>query len=869
MNMNKKQVMKLSPLVGAVVLALSAPLAMAAVTAPAAGSLPGAFVTNNSAVTYSAASGATNAATITVPSSGPVVLQWGGAGDISAPTTIPAPSALTTNAGFDIGAGGTLTLAGSAGSVASTTPVLINDITGNPSQIYGSFSVAQGSTVVPVFIANANGVIVGSGATINSPSTISLVGYAQDPGAFTGGVTVNSATATNDGTVSIMPGASVTTGGYLLVAGGGNVNVGVAPTSTSLAVLGGSAFTVGSTGTVTAGGTINTSAVVNFDNVSGTIIPTLVDAAGAVNVAASALVNLSSATTTIGGALTNAGNVTLPSALTVASFLNNGIAVVAGTSAAASITASAGNITNNGALSDTTSATSGFNLSATGAGGSVVNNGAINVATSGTLGLHATSGGTVTNNGIINFEAFNATTGASSATNFTQGNTNYLNISAQNVNMYGVVNQATAANATPTALYLNATGGINAIAGASIAASTSGGVLNFGTTIVSVSDQHHPDLLQGDAVRILSGRFANRNIFNQGSNGVLNVSVGSGAVKNPAGGNYGYNLSIFPGAILQAWHLNVSGSATTNGSNINLDGTIQSNNAVVTADNINAASYVAGGPNGSNGFRIMANSASGTSPATDGSLMLNVAGNVNNPQGAAEAGQPASAFQYNGVPVTVFGGNGTSYISVMPTNTANAPQMVNLLVNGSAILGNSGVINAGSSFGLGGSIVPASSYPNSHLVVSATGNLTFGSSLGNNGFWSKESRYSTSTAPYYWPGLMVFSNITSAADPTSVGLGTMTLESSLSNLLPTNVSGNGGIFFNTNGLIAGLSSTNYVLTNSNSWINFPAGSQGSLIAAQYSSNNATNMDFYGATTNANASSLMTSQVLPASDIVSR
>ena len=862
MNMNKKQVMKLSPLVGAVVLALSAPLAMAATpAAPAPATLPGAFYTNQSSgVSY--ASTATNTASIDVPS-GATVLQFGGS-SVGVGNSVAAASGITTAAGFNIGSAASLTV-NNSDATASTAAVLINDITGNPSQVYGSLAAtaASAADAPTLFLANANGVIVGGGASLTLPNGGGIIGEAQNPGLFIGNAgEVSSGTGT--GAVSLMSTVSVGGSGYLLVAGNGNVNIGsVNNTGAGVpTIVAGDAFTMtGSAAPVvntgTAGAISSTANVIFSGLASNANYGALsVYDAGGVSIPNGAYADLSSVTfngaSNIPGSFTNDGNTTLGSGITAGSILNNG--ALSGTP-----------------LTSGPSST-GFNLVATGTG-SVVNDGVINVLTAGTLNLWAnSSAGTVTNNGVINFDAYNATSGASSfsaAGSTTQSNANYLDVSAQNVNMYGVVNQATAAGVggvgvTPTPLYLNATGGINAIGGARISASTSGGVLNYGTTIVTVSDQALPDFLEGDAVRILSGRFANRNIFNQGYNGELNVNIGSGAV-----GNYGYNLSIFPGAIIQAWHLNVNGSATTNGSNINVDGTIQSNNAVVTADNINAASYVAGGPNGSNGFRIMANSASGTTPATDGSLQLNVAGNVNNPQGAAAAGQPASAFQYNGVPVTVFGGDGTSYISVMPTNTANAPQMVNLLVNGSAILGNSGVSNAGSSFGLGGSIVPASSYPNSHLVVSATGNLTFGSSLGNNGFWSHGSSYSTSTAPYYWPGLMVFSNITSAADPTSVGLGTMTLDSSLSNLLPTNVSGNGGIFFNTNGLIAGLSSTNYVLTNSNSWINFPAGSQGSLIAAQYSSNNATNMDFYGATTNANASSLLTSQVLPASDIVSR
>ncbi len=839
---------QLSPLVGAVVLALSAPVAMAAAPAPA--TLPGAFYTNQSTgVTY--ASSVTNAASITVPS-GATVLQFGGS-SASVTNSVAAASGITTAAGFNIGSAASLTVSGPA---SGSSAVLINDITANPSQIYGTLTASGSGTAAPtLFVANANGVVIGGTADITLPNGGGIIGEAQNPSTFV----ANSAVASGAGTgaITILPNANATTpqvsaGGYVLVAGNGNINIsdgyitsnGTVPT---VDIIAGYNFSqsVGQPVTVssnapTASATLDLSSAPG----EGTFSPVAtVYAAGNVNILANSTVDMANTTfASLAGTFTNDGTATLGSSL------------------------SAGSILNNGVLS---SSTNGFNLIATGAGGSVVNNGVLNVVSAGTLSIMANNGGTVTNNGFINFYAPNTTSGASSfnssaggVSDATQANPNYLNVSAQNVNMFGTVNQATAAGATPTALYLNATGGINALSGASLAASTNGGVLNFGTTIVSVSDQANPDLLQGDAVRILSGRFANRNIFDQGHNGTLNVDVGSGPV-----GNYGYNLSIFPGAILQAWHLNVNGTATTNGSNINLDGTIQSNNAVITADNLHATSFIAGGPNGSNGFRIMANSAPGTTPPTDGSLELNVAGNVNNPNGAADAGQPVSTFQYNYVPVTVFGGNGTSYISVRPTNTANAPQLINLLVNGSAILGNSGVSNAGSRLGLGVSIVPSSSYPNSHLVVSATGNLTFGPSI--NSYWgSSANPYNPVNAPYYWPGLMVFSNITSAADPTSVGSGNMTLADSLSNVIPTNVSGNGGIFFETGILIGGLSSTNYVLTNTNSWINFPVGTG---VATVYGLANASNMNFYGATvtTNASAASLLTTQVLPGSDIVAR
>ncbi|MBU2766113.1 filamentous hemagglutinin N-terminal domain-containing protein, partial [Acidithiobacillus ferrivorans] len=165
--MNKKHILKVSPLVGAVLLALSAPVAMAAVTAPAAGSLPGNFSTLNApGTTYSA--GSSNSATITVSGASTgvsaAVLQWGGTtlaggtvGLVTSANNVPA-----TNAGFDIGANASLTIA-TTGTAPSS--LLINDQTGNPSQIYGTLNAS--SLGAPLFIANGNGVILGAGGTIN------------------------------------------------------------------------------------------------------------------------------------------------------------------------------------------------------------------------------------------------------------------------------------------------------------------------------------------------------------------------------------------------------------------------------------------------------------------------------------------------------------------------------------------------------------------------------------------------------------------------------------------------------------------------------------------------------------------------------
>jgi hypothetical protein len=257
----------------------------------------------------------------------------------------------------------------------------------------------------------------------------------------------------------------------------------------------------------------------------------------------------------------------------------------------------------------------------------------------------------------------------------------------------------------------------------------------------------------------------------------------------------------------------------TNGSNLNLFGTITGNTIAVAANTVNA------------------NSAGGFSVSQGGTLTLNVAGNVNNPNGAAAAG--STAFNYNYVPVTMQGTGGT--LTVKPSAYTSQAQFVNVLVNGNATLGATGYT---APLALGANIVPNASYPNSHLVVSATGNLSLGG--------------------FNWPGLLYLANVSSASNPTVLSSsGTITLTGAVTNVIPTNVGLGGGIWFMTNKALSGISSTNYVETNTNSYVNFPLASG---LAAAYGT---VNSYFYGAIPNANSSNLLTTRLLPASYIFGR
>jgi hypothetical protein len=97
------------------------------------------------------------------------------------------------------------------------------------------------------------------------------------------------------------------------------------------------------------------------------------------------------------------------------------------------------------------------------------------------------------------------------------------------------------------------------------------------------------------------------------------------------------------------------------------------------------------------------------------------------------------------------------------------------------------------------------------LVVQATGNIGLIADEGDT---------------FYWPGLVYLSTIGSAENPTGLGSGSITLgynagndsnQTNLNNVLPADVSGNAGIFLETNNLdLDGAT----VTTNTNSWVNF-------------------------------------------------
>ena len=102
---------------------------------------------------------------VNVAVDGKVAIQWGGPG---------APAGEATNPyGFNLGANAAMGFTGlSVGSA-----VLNIDASGNPSQIYGTLQAnALGGFTPAVFVANANGIVVGAGGRIVAPRGVGLIG---------------------------------------------------------------------------------------------------------------------------------------------------------------------------------------------------------------------------------------------------------------------------------------------------------------------------------------------------------------------------------------------------------------------------------------------------------------------------------------------------------------------------------------------------------------------------------------------------------------------------------------------------------------------------------------------------------------------
>lgn len=652
--MKKQSVVKYSPLVAALALALSAPAAMAALPSVASNQLPGSFSSNNS-VTYTASDSTT--ATITVPSSA-TILQWGGTTQTN---TVAAPPGINAQAGFNVGSAASLTIT-AATSTSTTFGVLVSDQTGNPSQIYGKLNASGGAAV---FVANGNGVVVGSNATVTLPNGGGFIGENVTMGTTgTSAGVITSGTETGAVTIN---GTVSNSSGFLLIAGNGNVNVGGNLTNaSSVSVVAGFSFTASSTTVAPLIGSqyvSNSSAVVNL---SANGVTAAVNAAGNVNLTGSdidvtsgqingALVNNGSATVsaTLGGALTNNGDLTLTTTAASGAVTNNGTMTLGSLSAAS--------ITNSGTMSITT----GFNLTAT--AGKIVNNGSISAgANNATFTAAASSGAGIVNAGTIT--AGSLTLRASSGDVLNSGTisltgTDALTMSAAtgNVTLNGSVLIGTSAPSSNSPL-------------TSVSLTASGGNVSLGSNLLYVTSTD----LSGDSVTITNG-------------GV----IGTGTVTAAAAKG---NVGLYQGTTLAGSTVDVSAAG-----NLVLAGNIgdsSTDTINVTAGNIYAGAHAVGGFNVS---------------SADARVALTVAGNVVNQNGVTSA-----VINYQkAIPINV-ASSGTVTLAVDPTSAGTAKQYMNLAVNGNVTVSSTttGPISVGTA---NGNVI--ANYPWGGFTLQATGNI--------------------------------------------------------------------------------------------------------------------------------------------------
>lgn len=158
-----------------------------------------------------------------------VIIQWGG----TAPSGATALSGgATTAGGFNVGTSASVIFNNSGTGAGPAAAILNIDASGNPSVIDGSLS--ETGAAAPMYIANANGIMVGgTGATITAPGGLGLINAGV--GAQAQSVFENSGNPlpvdfvnvpTGNSGIDIATGADLRgVSNFLFVAGAGNVNL--------------------------------------------------------------------------------------------------------------------------------------------------------------------------------------------------------------------------------------------------------------------------------------------------------------------------------------------------------------------------------------------------------------------------------------------------------------------------------------------------------------------------------------------------------------------------------------------------------------------------------------------------------------------
>lgn len=782
-----------------IALALGSSAAMA-VNAPAAYQLPGKGDIVSGQV--SAGRVVDGQQTITVLGSR-AVIKWG------------TGSALNPGAigGFNIGASAGLTFVDGDGHGAA---VLNIDRSGNPSQLFGRLT-GNGTSI---FVANANGIVVGSGARLASSAGIGLIANKTLAGTgskFQDGSSI--VYSGSGGNVTVLKGASINAPS-LLIAGGGNVNINLG------ALQGPSGSARLSAGVASAG-----SGAANNPSASLTTSGALAAgrALGGFHSAGSALNTgtLSLASYRVDGLFTNTGALTLPASN--GAVHNRNLLTTTGT-------ASFSSLVNDGSYNAHNIAVHGGNL---------VNNGKLHA-----VGVAVTDGNLINRGGLIGVTSLStaADAGRASGADYSISNTgsivSYGSLAIDANRSHRLAGNNTSGSFTSTGTLRLASGGaLTILARNNI---TLGGKLQTGSgTHIQDVSQYQPGATLGTVTLAAGGYNAAAATPTFWTNGTLSVLTplasttgmqlqgrqvklmrdvavvafaadGSvdpaGAIAVVAGGSmaaaHAYAVTVGEGATVSAGHVSVTGpvyrTAPTDGRvvqpNVLLQGAISASNAIELGTAAAPVSDVASsGAEDLSGLIL-----TGSAPT----LGIAFSGNV-----GVAPGSRGSDFHYNFLPVDSYLADALT-LRLTPVSYAAHGGHVNLLVDGNVLLAPPRYLASPAIYGAG-SAAAASVLPSTHLILQAAGNITTGS------------------GGFYWPGAVYLGTIdhdySGMPAPATLGDGTITLGGNFSNVLPGSTASNGGIAFVTQRPLGMRSYT--VTTNANSAISFGT----AALTAQYAS----------------------------------
>lgn len=829
MSSNKKQ-FRMKPLAAALGLALVAPLMIGTALADAPGNVPvngtvvqgSASTTTFTATTVGTFASGSGSLKVTLGSTANII-DWGN------PNNTATINPNSTLAGFNISAGTSVVFS----PAGATQAVVLNiDNSGNLSTLDGTLT----GNNTNVFVANANGIVVGSGAVLSAPVLGLIAANVQDTSFIATQAGQNIALSfASAGSISIANGAQLNAGNAttpgtdpVLIAGATAVNI---QSTNATAISGNLIVNGGASGLYTS--TTNSASftpTISVGNVALTTAPTNVSlnlgTAGGVFTLSSVYAD---------GNITNAGNVDLKATPEfTGTLINNGIInnyedailTIGGNNTSSTtiyvnstVAAPFGNVQNNGTIA----AANGFNLDI---GGTVTNstNAKLNVTGAATL----TNGG-FSNAGLVSISSLAST----NVGDFTNNGGAFSNSGTMNVNG-NITVAGTGFTNMGTMAIANNVDGVNTITANGGTVSNSGSMVfgntgtnaasnsltvtdaNFnnqgtlsliGTSIFSVISSDNGTLAgsfsannlstmtfeaganEGDTAQINTNTISSSNTVNlSGFNVNLGSSVSGVTTTVTVGGNPSVNLGT----------LSVASSATLAGST-----TLNVNAYAHGFANVTVAGTLAGSTvnlgNGASTHEHALNNINIGGGISATNVNIKATGVVNKAMGGGTAAQN---YLDNAAVIT------GSTVNLNVDAVGNHEQTWNIKADGnlnaSSATNNFGTagLNNGSFNGAGASYFTPAANVYSQLRLQSTGNLALVGGTGKD---------ISGTGSFTWPGQLV-----------AIAKGNLVTIASVDNAF-TNTGAYNGIFLQGNA----LKITAPIYTNGGAWINFSQTGYGS------------------------------------------